>query len=81
MNNKEELFLKVEEALAQIRPYLLADGGDIKLIEVTNDYDVIVNLIGACECCPFSMFTLKMGVEQTIKQEVPQIRSVVVKRE
>ncbi|MEX0982731.1 MAG: NifU family protein [Bacteroidales bacterium] len=68
---------RVEEALKKVRPYLVADGGDIVLVEVTDDYIVKVELTGACHGCPFSMQTLKAGVEMAVKKEVPQIKEVV----
>ena len=68
---------RVIKALERIRPYLQSDGGDIQLVEVTDDYTVKVKLQGACHGCPFSMQTLKAGVEQALIQEVPEIKSVV----
>jgi Fe-S cluster biogenesis protein NfuA len=68
---------KVLKALERVRPYLQSDGGDIQLVEVTNDFIVKVKLQGACHGCPYSMQTLKAGVEQALIQEVPEIRSVV----
>ena len=73
----EEIKKKVEEALQKVRPYLVADGGDIVLVEITDDYIVRVELTGACHGCPFSMQTLKAGVEMAVKKEVPQIKEVV----
>ena len=73
----EEITKKVEEALQKVRPYLVADGGDIVLVEVTDDYIVKVELTGACHGCPFSMQTLKAGVEMAVKKDVPQIKEVV----
>jgi Fe-S cluster biogenesis protein NfuA len=68
---------RVEMALNKIRPALQADGGDIELLEVTPDGVVKVRLTGACGGCPMSQMTLKMGVEQAIKQEVPEVKEVV----
>jgi Fe-S cluster biogenesis protein NfuA len=66
---------RVEKALEKIRPALQADGGDIELIDVT-DGVVKVKLTGACGGCPMSQMTLKMGVERTLKQQVPEVKSV-----
>jgi Fe-S cluster biogenesis protein NfuA len=66
---------KVEKALEKIRPALQADGGDIQLIDVV-DGVVKVRLTGACGGCPMSQMTLKMGVEKTLKQEVPEVKKV-----
>ena len=68
---------KIEEALNQVRPYLESDGGDIRLIEVTDDYVVKVKLLGACSDCQVSVMTLKAGVEQAIKKVLPQVKEVV----
>jgi len=68
---------RVLKALDRVRPYLKSDGGDIDLIEVTDDFTVKVKLKGACNGCPYSMQTLKAGVEQAIMQEVPEITQVI----
>ena len=68
---------KIETALNEIRPYLEADGGDIKLIEVTDDMVVKVKLIGACSSCNISMMTLKNGVEMAVKRAVPEVKEVI----
>ena len=67
---------KVEEAINKIRPFLQRDGGDIELVEIS-DGVVKVRLKGACGSCPMSMMTLKMGVEKTLKQDIPEIKEVV----
>jgi len=67
---------KVEEILNQIRPHLQNDGGDIKLVEITEDNVVKVELQGACGCCPHSKITLKQGVEATLKRYIPEVKSV-----
>ncbi len=68
---------KVEEALNKVRPSLQADGGDVQLIDVDDDGVVKVRLEGACAGCPMSQMTLKMGIEKTLKQNVPEIEKVV----
>jgi len=73
----EDIKARVEKALEKIRPYLVADGGDISIVDVTDDMVVKVELKGACHGCPFSMQTLKAGVEMAVKNEVPEIRQVV----
>jgi Fe-S cluster biogenesis protein NfuA len=77
MTDISQITKKVEKALGSIRPYLQADGGDISLVEVTPDMVVKVRLIGACHGCPFSLQTLKAGVEQSLMKEIPEIKSVV----
>jgi Fe-S cluster biogenesis protein NfuA len=71
----ETIEKKVQNALAEIRPQIQADGGDIDLVAVENDI-VKVRLRGACAGCPMSALTLKQGVERLIKQKVPEIKTV-----
>jgi len=68
---------KVEITLEKIRPSLQADGGDVKLIEVSPDGVVKVKLTGACGGCAMSQMTLKMGIERMLQQEVPEVKEVV----
>jgi Fe-S cluster biogenesis protein NfuA len=74
---EETMKEKVESTLGKIRPSLQADGGDVELIEVTPNGTVKVKLTGACGGCPMSQMTLKMGIERTLKQEVPEVKEVV----
>ncbi len=71
-----ELAKKIEEALDQIRPYLKADGGDVALVEITEDKIVRLELLGACKSCSMSMMTMKAGIEETIRRSVPEIIAV-----
>jgi len=73
---ESELFIKVNEVIQQVRPYLQNDGGDIELIEVTDEKIVNVKLKGACGSCPYSLMTLKQGVQQAVQKELPEIVSV-----
>ena len=68
---------RVSKALEKVRPYLQSDGGDIELVEITDDMEVKVRLTGACHGCPYSMQTLKAGVEQAVIKEVPEIKQVI----
>jgi Fe-S cluster biogenesis protein NfuA len=68
---------EVDKALDEIRPMLMADGGNVELVDVSEDGVVKVKLIGACSGCPSSQVTLKMGIEETLKEKVPGIRSVI----
>ena len=70
------MFERVKKVLDKIRPSLQADGGDVKLVSVDNDV-VKVQLTGSCGGCPFSQMTLKMGIERTIKEEIPEIKEVI----
>jgi Fe-S cluster biogenesis protein NfuA len=68
---------KVEKALDKIRPMLAADGGNIELVDVSDDGVVKLKLTGACGSCPMSSMTLKMGVERVLREEVPEVREVI----
>lgn len=67
----------IQNAINQIRPSLQADGGDVELVDVSEDGVVKVRLTGACRSCPMSQMTLKMGIERFLKKEVPEVREVV----
>ena len=71
-----ELRGQIEEALDMIRPYLMADGGSVRLLNVTDDLVVELELLGACGTCPMSTMTLRAGIEQALKRTVPQITRV-----
>ena len=77
MITNKRIINKIEAALDEIRPYLKTDGGDISLVEITDDYTVKVKLMGACETCHVSMMTLKNGVEVAVKNAVPKVKKVV----
>ncbi len=68
---------KVKQALERIRKMLQADGGDIELVDVTDDGIVKVKLKGACAGCPFSQMTIQMGVERELKRNIPGVKRVV----
>jgi len=72
----KKIIEKVEGALQTIRPYLEADGGDVKLLNINEEGVVTLELLGACGSCPMSTMTLKAGVEEAIKRAVPEIISV-----
>ncbi len=67
---------EIDKALNEIRPMLMADGGNVELVDVSDDGDVKVRLTGACSGCPSSQVTLKMGIEEALKEKVPGVRSV-----
>jgi len=75
--SQEELIVKVEAALDEIRPFLQSDGGDISLLSIDDDNIVRVQLEGACVGCSVNQMTLKSGVEMTIKKHAPQIERVI----
>jgi Fe-S cluster biogenesis protein NfuA len=75
-HNDPTLLQRIEETLDQIRPYLMADGGSVRLASVTEEMVVELQLLGACGTCPMSMMTLRAGIEQALKRAVPQISRV-----
>ncbi|MEE8483106.1 MAG: NifU family protein [Nitrospinota bacterium] len=72
MSVKEE----VEKALGEIRPMLQNDGGDVELVDVSDEGVVLVKLQGACSGCPSATVTLKQGIERTIMEKVPAVKAV-----
>lgn len=73
----KKIINKITNALSEIRPFLEDDGGDINFIELTDDWVVKVELVGACSSCNINMMTLKNGVEVSIKKAVPRVKEVV----
>jgi len=67
---------KIEIALQSIRPFLQRDGGDVELVEVTNENVVKVRLLGACETCAMSSMTLRAGIEEAVMNAIPEIKGV-----
>lgn len=74
----EELTGRIEASLDSIRPYLEADGGNIRVLDVTAEHVVRLEFVGACGNCPMSTMTFKAGVEEAIKKAVPEIKSIEV---
>jgi Fe-S cluster biogenesis protein NfuA len=74
---KKELLDKVNATINKLRPYLQSDGGDVVVEDITDEMVVKVKLTGACGSCPFSMQTLKAGIEMTLQKEIPDIKEVV----
>ena len=74
--NEISLIEKVEIALDEIRPYLIKDGGNIKVVSIDNNNIANIELLGNCESCPMSPMTLKLGVEEAIKKNVPEIKGI-----
>ena len=78
MSTPAELAKKIESSLDSIRPYLKADGGDVKINNITEDNVVQLEFVGACGNCSMSTMTFKAGVEAAIKRDVPEIKSIEV---
>jgi Fe-S cluster biogenesis protein NfuA len=72
----DELIEKVEQALNNIRPYLIADGGNVEVVEITSDFTVKLEFTGSCGSCPMSSMTFKAGLEEAILKNVPEIKKV-----
>lgn len=72
-----ELEQKIEIALNSMRPFLQADGGDVELVEITDDMEVRLRLKGNCSSCEMSAMTMKAGIENGLKSAIPQITHVV----
>ncbi|MFZ1704770.1 MAG: NifU family protein [Saprospiraceae bacterium] len=73
----QEIQEKVNEALDEIRPHLAVDGGNIELVEITDDFIVKIKWLGNCAFCSMSQMTMKAGVEQAIRSKIPSIKGVL----
>ena len=74
--HNDQLIQQVERALDSMRPYLAADGGNVRVLDVTDDKTVRLELLGSCGSCPMSAMTFKGGLEEAILKAVPEIRKV-----
>lgn len=77
MTDTQTLNHRIEEALNSIRPYLQADGGDVELVEVKDEGDVVLRLTGACSSCEMSEMTMTAGIEETLRRAIPGLGSIV----
>ena len=77
MSQNSGLRERVESALERIRPAVQMDGGDVQLVDVTEDGVVTVQMMGACGGCPMSMLTLKAGIERISKSQVPEVTAII----
>lgn len=78
---KDKKLQEIDQSLDEIRPHLAADGGNVELIDITDDQNLRIKWLGNCDGCSMSTFTLKAGIEQVIKSKFPEINSVVVYNE
>ncbi len=74
--SKEEILAKINKGIERVRPYLVADGGDVEFVELADDNVVKVKLLGSCVGCPFSLMTLKAGIEESVRKEWPELKSL-----
>jgi Fe-S cluster biogenesis protein NfuA len=78
---KEQLIRQVDEALDDVRPHLAVDGGDVEVVDVTDQNVVKIKWLGACRSCSMTHMTMKAGLEQAIKSRLPQIMGIVAVNE
>ena len=76
VKERNELWERVEISLEKIKPYLEADGGDVKILEITPDFVVKLELLGACGSCAMSEMTMRAGIQEAIMKAVPEIQGV-----
>ena len=76
--NADELAKQIEDSLDSIRPYLEADGGNVRVVEITHDFIVRLEFVGNCGTCPMSTMTFKAGVEEAIRRSVPNVKAIEV---
>lgn len=76
MADKQQLLDKIEDALSTVRPHLLVDGGDVEVVEVTDDMHVKIRWKGMCESCSMSGMTLRAGIQAAIRGKIPEIVGV-----
>lgn len=74
--DKKQLLVEIDQALEDIRPHLKVDGGNIEVVDVTEEGKVTIKWLGNCEFCSMSAMTMKAGVEETLRQKLPQITEV-----
>lgn len=77
LTETKDLLDKVEASLDTMRPYLKDDGGNVEVVEITDEMVVKVKLLGACSNCPQSFMTMKAGIEEAVKRSVPEIKGVI----
>lgn len=77
MGENNGVHSRVQAALDRIRPAVQMDGGDVQLVDVSDEGVVTVQMMGACGGCPMSMLTLKAGIERIVKQQVPEVTEIV----
>ena len=75
---KEDVHERIEAALENIRPYLMADGGNVRILEITREHVLKLEFMGNCGSCKMSTMTFKAGVEEAVRRAVPEILSIEV---
>jgi Fe-S cluster biogenesis protein NfuA len=77
IEEKTAMILRIEDALNTVRPHLAVDGGDVEVVDLTEEMDLQIKWMGMCESCSMSAFTLRAGIEDAVKRYVPEVRSVI----
>lgn len=77
MKTKQEILQRIEMSLDTMRPYLIKDGGNIEVVELTDEMELRLKLLGNCGTCPQSIFTMKAGIEEAVLKSVPEVKNVV----
>ena len=77
LTEQNELLARVEKSLDTMRPYLSDDGGNVEVVEITDELIVKLKLVGACSTCPQSFMTMKAGIEEAVRRAVPEIKGVI----
>ena len=77
LEEKEQLIQRINIALDEIRPYLAVDGGNIEVVDVTKDWQVQIKWLGNCETCSMSAMTMRAGVEEALRNKIPEIKSII----
>ncbi len=72
----QDLLVRIEEALNTVRPHLRVDGGDVEVVEVTDDMHLKIRWMGMCESCSMSAMTLRAGIQEAVMNKIPEIRGV-----
>ena len=73
---QQDLMLRVDRALDYVRPHMAVDGGNVELVEITDDMIVKIRWMGACKNCDMTLMTLRAGIEETVRNRVPEIQGV-----
>lgn len=76
MTDKQEMLNRIEDALSSVRPHLRVDGGDVEVVELTDDMHVKIRWVGMCEGCSMSGMTLRAGIQEAIRGKIPEIVGV-----
>lgn len=77
MKTKEAILARIEMSLDTMRPYLKGDGGDVEVVDLSDEMELKLRLLGNCGSCPQSIFTMKAGIEEAVLKSVPEVKSVV----